>query len=130
MTRGRHSNDVFVVTDGSRSGRDILNEALNQDWIDTPATVRRAERPVPQRPREQTLVRPLPGGEIRRLLETEHHLARAITRHDFERSEVQRRLQQVEPAHGREVAELNGDRQRLAAAQAVLDRHDRFPPAE
>jgi hypothetical protein len=36
MSRGRASNDVFVVTDGTRTARDVLNEALTHDWIDTP----------------------------------------------------------------------------------------------
>ncbi len=77
MTRGRESNDVFVVTDPTRTARDILNEALNHDWIDTPATVRRAELAAAVRIRREPERGPIPRLDIRELLEAEHQLRRA-----------------------------------------------------
>jgi ATP-dependent exoDNAse (exonuclease V) alpha subunit len=37
LTRGRQSNDAFVVTNGDRSARDVLGDALARSWVDRPA---------------------------------------------------------------------------------------------
>ncbi len=50
MTRGRHSNEAFVVTDTDRTARDTLEAGLAQNWIDVPALVRQAELARPDRP--------------------------------------------------------------------------------
>jgi conjugative relaxase-like TrwC/TraI family protein len=43
MTRGRHSNRVYVSVDRNRTARDILEAALVADWSDTAAIAVRAE---------------------------------------------------------------------------------------
>ena len=125
MTRGRASNEVFVVTDGTRTARDVLAEALTQDWIDNPATVRRAELAAATRLRQAQDRAPIPRLDIRELLETEHQLRREIERYETARAETRRRLAELEPWRGHLVAEQTDAGRRLTAAQAVLDRHDR-----
>ncbi len=116
---------MFVVTDGTRTGRDVLADALTQDWIDTPATVRRAELAAAERTLREAVRGPIPRLDIRELLETEHELRRKIERYETARSETRQRLTEIEPRHGRLAQELADDQHRLTAAQAVLDRHDR-----
>ncbi len=127
MTRGRSSNEVFVVTDGTRTARDVLADALTQDWIDTPATVRRAELAAAAAHPPRTGPGPVPAA--RRSASSSRpntSSARAIERHDLARADdPPRRLAQLEPTHQRLAAEHAADHRRLAAAQAVLDRHDR-----
>jgi hypothetical protein len=40
MTRGRHANHAYVVTDGTRTAVDVLTQSLARDWIDHPALAR------------------------------------------------------------------------------------------
>ena len=55
MTRGRHSNQAYVVVEGDDSPADTFARNITNDWIDQPAHQRRAglsgpKRPVPDRP--------------------------------------------------------------------------------
>ncbi len=43
MTRGRHHNDAYIVTDGEQSAVDVFAAAVTQSWIDQPALARQAE---------------------------------------------------------------------------------------
>ena len=43
MTRGRHSNHAYVVTDENHTAIDVLTQAITRDWIDQPATARRSQ---------------------------------------------------------------------------------------
>ncbi len=43
MTRGRRTNEAFVVVDGEQSPVDVLTEALTRHWADRPALARSAE---------------------------------------------------------------------------------------
>ena len=43
MTRGRHANHAYVVTDDNRTAVDVLAHAVTRDWIDQPAIARRAQ---------------------------------------------------------------------------------------
>ena len=37
LTRGRHTNQAFIVIDGQQTAADIITEAVARTWIDTPA---------------------------------------------------------------------------------------------
>ena len=37
MTRGRHSNHVYVATDDGTAAREVLDDALSRSWLDRPA---------------------------------------------------------------------------------------------
>ena len=43
MTRGRHANHAFVVTEGNQTALDVLSLSVGRDWIDLPAVERKYE---------------------------------------------------------------------------------------
>lgn len=84
MTRGRESNDAFVVIRGEETPADVIGEALSRTWIDRPAVAVRAEvRSTAGRSdddgRQRAPERPLPGTELRRLFERHTELDQKIT---------------------------------------------------
>jgi len=40
MTRGRHANDAYTVTDGEQTAVDIFADAITHNWIDQPVVAR------------------------------------------------------------------------------------------
>ncbi|MDQ4130131.1 MAG: relaxase domain-containing protein, partial [Actinomycetota bacterium] len=79
MTRGRRTNEVFVVLEGEETAVDVLAQALTRDWIDRPAVARRAELAERAGPRGPTFGQgPLPAFEVRRLLERHHEITRDL----------------------------------------------------
>ena len=79
MTRGRESNDAFVVIRGEETPADVIAEALSRTWIDRPAVAVRAEVRATAHPsdgdgRQRAPDRPLPGKELRRLIERDAEL--------------------------------------------------------
>jgi hypothetical protein len=82
MTRGRHSNEAFVVVEGEQTAIDVLAQALARDWIDEPAVARRAElqRSVPGGDaRERSAGMPLAPSGLRELLERHHAITQALS---------------------------------------------------
>jgi conjugative relaxase-like TrwC/TraI family protein len=82
MTRGRHSNEAFVVIEGEQTAIDVLAQALARDWIDEPAVARRAElqRSAPGgNARERSADVPLGPSELRELLERQHAITEALS---------------------------------------------------
>lgn len=85
MTRGRESNDAFVALRGEETPADVIAEALSRTWIDRPAVAVRAEvRATAERSdgdgRQRVFDRPLPGAELRRLIERHTELDAMIDR--------------------------------------------------
>ncbi|MGI8807699.1 MAG: hypothetical protein ACR2KK_07640 [Acidimicrobiales bacterium] len=82
MTRGRHSNEAFVVVEGEQTPIDVLAQALARDWIDEPAIARRAElqRGAPGGDaRDRSAGMPLALSELRELLERQHAITQALS---------------------------------------------------
>jgi conjugative relaxase-like TrwC/TraI family protein len=82
MTRGRHSNEAFVVIEDEQTATDVLAQALARDWIDEPAVARRAElqRATPGgNAGERSSDMPLAPAELRELLERQHEVTEALT---------------------------------------------------
>ena len=82
MTRGRESNEAFVVIRGEETPADVVAEALSRTWIDRPAVAVRAELREAlaedakgSRTRERQL---LAAFEIRGLLQRETELDRML----------------------------------------------------
>jgi conjugative relaxase-like TrwC/TraI family protein len=82
MTRGRESNEAFVVLRGEETPADVVAEALSKTWIDRPAVAVRAElrealaedaKGSPTRQRQ-----PLAAFEVRGLLQRENELDRML----------------------------------------------------
>jgi conjugative relaxase-like TrwC/TraI family protein len=43
MTRGRHANHAYVLTEENQTALDVLSHAITRDWIDQPVRARRAQ---------------------------------------------------------------------------------------
>jgi conjugative relaxase-like TrwC/TraI family protein len=126
MTRGRHTNDVFVVTDADRTARDVLDGALAQNWIDVPALVRQTELAKPtDRPADRRRIDPLSSPELRRLLEREQRLAGQITGHHQHVERIAHQLARAQDNHTRTIRDLRGSTARRDDAQATLRQYDR-----
>ncbi|MGH9190608.1 MAG: ATP-dependent DNA helicase, partial [Acidimicrobiales bacterium] len=116
MTRGRLSNEAFVVTEANPSAADVLAEALARHWVDRPAVSRRAELQAGHdvyAPRDHLV--PLDGTALRRLLEADHALDHAMSR---SRWVVEQAGRDPRAAIGRREELLKS----IADARARLDR--------
>lgn len=83
MTRGRESNDAFVVVRGEETPADVIAEALSRTWIDRPAiavcaATRATAGPSDGDGRQRAPERELPATELRRLLERQAELDKKI----------------------------------------------------
>lgn len=130
MTRGRESNDAYVVLRGEETPADVVAEALSRSWIDRPAVAVRAEmRPAGDRSdgdgSRHVPDRPLAAGDVRRLLERAAELDRRIeqspTTLDISRARV-RMLERQQEAARRSVEQ---SRARLAEARKRIAELDR-----
>ena len=73
LTRGRHANHAYTVTQENQTARDVLTQALARDWIDQPALTRRNHL----EPRGRTPVElPEPGepDELDKLIDYANHI--------------------------------------------------------
>jgi conjugative relaxase-like TrwC/TraI family protein len=50
LTRGRHANHAYVITEGNEASLDVLSQAIRREWIDQPAVARRPELAIGQQP--------------------------------------------------------------------------------
>lgn len=126
MTRGRRSNEAFVVLEGEETARDVLAQALSRSWIDVPALARAGEleRPRPQddsRGTEPTL----DPERLRELLERDHEIGRTLSHGEMGaklyRPQLEEALVEREELDGKlEAAEHQRDH-----ARAVLEELDR-----
>ena len=139
LTRGRHSNHVYVAlaADDPRPACDVLAEAVNRDWADIPAiTYRdnldpvpptgRSAVAVPQPPLDPAVLRRV-AGELRRIEDL------AVP---FWRNELQRdlgRAAQLHAGHQQAVAALEtakADRDRFGERLGELSPWNPFAPRE
>ena len=127
MTRGRESNEAFIVVRGEESPTDVLTDALSRTWTDRPAVAVRADRPLPrsQQDSDGSSGRPLEAGELRSLmnrvaaLDWEIGLARSgvpMARHQVD--ELARRRAHLE----RSVRDLEAGLRTAKATEERLDR--------
>ncbi len=129
MTRGRVSNEAFVVLRGEETAAEVVAEALSRSWIDRPAVARRVELADPggrndgggREPRD----RPLGSKTLRSLLEREHQIDRALQRATFEVDTAQRLLRSIEQRRESLSRSLRDDEARLEHARRLLEEHDR-----
>jgi conjugative relaxase-like TrwC/TraI family protein len=130
MTRGRTSNDVFVVCQGEETPADVVTESLARSWIDRPAVARRAELAQANPEGSEgvagaTARRPLGPKVLRQLLERAHEIDRHRRRAEYEIRLCQRELRSLD--HRRQTLDLSCRdlEARSARAQEVLAQHDR-----
>jgi hypothetical protein len=120
MTRGRATNQAFIVTTDDRDPVEMFADALTRDWIDWPAVVRRHQlNPEPTPPP------PLPSDRLRELLDRRHMLTGAIAGLDIDIAHLPRRLAAAAAERDAQRRCLADAERRLAHAQeklSVLDR--------
>lgn len=137
LTRGRTTNEAFVVLHDERTAADVVAEAVVRTWVDQPATAVRLDRPTPigegaptgqaGRPDPKTRPRrePIPEPELRALV-------RQAAAHQSAADTLRLRLDE----HGRSLAALTRRKRELpelvgrakahlADATRTLDQHDR-----
>jgi conjugative relaxase-like TrwC/TraI family protein len=137
LTRGRTTNEAFVVLTDERTAAEVVAEAVARTWIDQPATALRLDRPkspasrddggrdTAVRPRHVMPSAPLPEPELRALV------GRAAA-HRASAERINWRLRD----HDRALADLAGRKEelhdqirharvRLADATRTLGEHDR-----
>ena len=130
MTRGRETNEVFVVTRGEETAADIVTESLTRSWIDRPAVVRRAELvgPTPgdgNGGRVPDMARPLGPKTLRQLLERAFAIDHSLEMTRYEIDWCRRALQQLEGRRRSLLGSIEEHRARLQEAQRTLAEYDR-----
>ncbi len=135
LTRGRKTNEAFVVTDGEQSAADVVAESLARAWIDRPALARRAElqqqvrplgppRPDPE-PRPPPAPVPLGPVVLRQLFERHHLLSRTLSASAMDLQMATNHLRQAK-ARRHELVRIIGEADyRLERATARIDDYDR-----
>jgi conjugative relaxase-like TrwC/TraI family protein len=125
MTRGRLSNEAFVVLEGEESALDVLAQALARDWIDEPAVARRAElaaRGTSGDGRE--VATRLSGAELRELLERDHALSETLRRAELRVDMYGEQLDRASNRHEELLQQLAETQARQHEAQQVIDAYD------
>jgi conjugative relaxase-like TrwC/TraI family protein len=136
LTRGRTTNEAFVVLHDERAAADVVADAVARTWVDQPATAVRLDRPTPAdegAPAGQTGLdlkmqrsqEPLAEPELRALVkEAATHQAAADTLR-LRQDEHSRSLVAL-TRRRRELPDLVDDaKARLADATRTLEQHDR-----
>lgn len=128
LSRGRDTNEAFVVLNGEETPADVLADSLARDWIDQPALQVRADldRPAGGAVDGQELaLRQLDRTELRQLLERDAALTRTLDRIRFERDGAGRALDNLRANRQQLERTLSDDKARLSAARDTIAEHDR-----
>ncbi len=130
MTRGRDSNDAFVVLRGEETPADVIAEALSRSWIDRPAVAVRAEvRATTGRSdgdgRQRAPDRPLPGRELRELLERHAELDKRISQAPATLDATRARVRMLANQQDAVRRSIEDHRARLIEAREKLAELDR-----
>ncbi len=126
MTRGRLSNEAFVVLDGEQSATDVISETLSRTWIDQPAVSRRAElQPANQPDGAGSLQRPLDPATLRLLMERDYELAHGHSRAQAQVDVLRHQLTLNHDRRRQLSRSLDADRARLDQARRTVEALDR-----
>lgn len=121
LSRGMAVNEAFFAVSGEQTALDVMVQSMTADWIDLPATSRRAELhgTEPHRPGL------IDGPVLRQLIEERHAIVTSLERADaFLRAlPAQRRTLERDIADAQQsIAHVSAEYRR---AQSVIDTHDR-----
>jgi conjugative relaxase-like TrwC/TraI family protein len=130
MTRGRESNEAFVVLRGEETPVDILAECLSRTWIDRPAVAVRAELQPRVSPPDEASESPalepiLSGAELRRLLERDAELEGAIAWAPVALGVARRQVASLVDERESLTRSINELEARLANARRTVESLDR-----
>ena len=129
LSRGRDTNEAFVVLQGEQTPADVIADSLTRDWIDQPALQVQAEV---RRDSTNGLLdgqdrsaRLLNRSELRELIQREAELTRTLDEIQRERQQATADVRSIETQQtgiGRTIVD---DRARLDRARVTLDEFDR-----
>lgn len=123
LTRGRTTNEAFVVLNDERTAAEVVAEAVARTWIDQPATALRLDQPsAPERARPR---RPLPVPELRRIVERVTAAGLEVSRLDYGLNTINREQSDILDEHDCVATQIVDAERRLAEARHVLEEHDR-----
>ena len=129
LTRGRKSNEAFVVTGGEESAADVVAESLARDWIDQPAVARRAElqRKLNEviSSRRPSALPPLGPVVLRQLMERHHALTRSLTASEMTLQMAAQQLRQARARRAELARRIEEAELRLGTAEARIADLDR-----
>ena len=124
MTRGRLTNEAFVITHGEQTAADVLTESLTRTWIDRPAVERRAElAATPDRATETDRV--LPDHLLRQLLERAHQIDHDVRRAQWDLDRARRDVTNLSDRRARLQHTIHDYETRIDTSKHLLAEHDR-----
>jgi len=149
LTRGRTSNEAFVVLNDERTAAEVVAEAVARTWIDQPATALRLDRPQPRSDPSRgghglgtesgraARSKPLPAAELRSLVkQAARHRAvadgvdRVVAAHDRALSDLALRREQLTMSIERETLRLASATRALDGDRPLRRRHHRSKIAQ
>jgi len=121
LSRGMGVNEAYFAVTGEQTALDVMDQSMTADWIDLPATSRRAELhgTEPHRPGL------LDGPVLRQLVEERHAIVTSLERAEavLRALPAQRRTLERDIADAQQsIAHASAEYRR---AQSVIDTHDR-----
>ncbi len=121
MTRGRLSNDAYIVTDSEQTGADVFADSISRSWIDRPAIARQAELASLDPHRPGTLT----GDELRSLFDEQAQITGTLDRlrSDLEFLPCDRNREQRELTE--QIEYLQDTRDRIRRAHDTIAARDR-----
>lgn len=127
MTRGRRSNEAFVVLEGEQTAADVVAESLGRDWIDQPAIARRAElqRSTSQASDAGSTQETLDPSALRSLIERSADLVHEESRAEADVAILTRQLDSNQQRRQHLLTSLEADRARLERALRIVEQFDR-----
>ncbi|QYG93247.1 relaxase domain-containing protein [Iamia sp. SCSIO 61187] len=136
LTRGRTSNEAFVVLNDERTAAEVVAEAVARTWIDQPATALRLDRPKSPaspgdgsqdaaiRPCHAVPSEPLPERELRALVRRASAHRATAERISWRLRDHDRALADLAWREGELQDQIRHARTRLADATRTLDERD------
>ena len=128
MSRGRQSNEAYVVIKGEQSIMDALTEAMSRHWIDDPAVVRRAELQRAQDAGGTTKAmeaEPLAPGAVKELLERETAITERLRELEGAVSWMEREVARNEAEGPNQLDSIAHAEKTIRDATSRLEEYDR-----
>lgn len=121
MTRGRHHNDAYIVTNGEDTALDVFADAITRNWIDRPAHARQAELGgiTPHRPGT------LPTHELQTLYGQKAQLRATLDQLRTDLTELPRQQRWTVHELDEATSQLADQHARLQGAHDTIAQHDR-----
>ena len=121
LTRGRHHNDAYIVTNGEHTAVDLFADAVTHSWIDRSAHARQTELTGTNPHRPGTL----PPGELRTLFDQKAHLTTTLDQLRTDLNELPRQHRRTTHEVDETIRNVADQQHRLQAAYDTIAQHDR-----